>query len=480
MGGGSTSTSWRAASPSPTRRRWPVPTPCWTGWPMARGCCATGWRSARMPDAAVRHGSRLCLVALVHHPLALETGLAPAAAAALAASERTALAATRGVVVTSPATAAGLADYGVSRDRIAVVEPGIDRAARSRGTRAADATADVELLCVASLVPRKGHLLLLEALARLRHLPWRLTCVGSPELDPDAAARVHAARRRAVASPAGSRSPARRSAPTSIARTSGPTPSCWRPTTRATAWPWPRRWRAACRWSARTPAPPRRWSAPIRRDRPSGRRRGADRGAGPSHRRRRQRAVLARGAAARAATLRTWPQAAAVLRRRCWAPAVESFSADWLALREPADTAARSESLTRLAGQRLGERDRVRAIDLACGTGANVRYLASRLPMPADWTLVDHDRALLDEARRRLRHGALGDDFTLTARVDRSRAVRCGDPRRPAAGHGGGAARSGVGGVARIAGRGVPPGRRRGPAGADLRRTHRLHARASR
>jgi glycosyltransferase involved in cell wall biosynthesis len=145
-----------------------------------------------MPDAAVRHGSRLCLVALVHHPLALETGLAPEAAAALAASERTALAATRGVVVTSIATAAGLADYGVSRDRIAVVEPGIDPAARSRGTRAADATADVELLCVASLVPRKGHLVLLEALARLRRLPWRLTCVGSPELDPDAAARVHA------------------------------------------------------------------------------------------------------------------------------------------------------------------------------------------------------------------------------------------------------------------------------------------------
>jgi glycosyltransferase involved in cell wall biosynthesis len=145
-----------------------------------------------MPDAAARHGSRLCLVALVHHPLALETGLAPEAAAALAASERTALAATRGVVVTSTATAAGLANYGVSRDRIAVVEPGIDPAARSRGTRAADVTADVELLCVASLVPRKGHLLLLEALARLRRLPWRLTCVGSHELDPDAAARVHA------------------------------------------------------------------------------------------------------------------------------------------------------------------------------------------------------------------------------------------------------------------------------------------------
>jgi hypothetical protein len=96
---------------------------------------------------------------------------------------------------------------------------------------------------------------------------------------------------------------------------------------------------------------------------------------------------------------------------------MESFSADWLALREPADLAARSESLTRLAGQRLGDRARIQALDLASGTGANIRYLASRLPMPADWTLVDHDRELLDEARRRLRHGPLGDDFTLTARV---------------------------------------------------------------
>jgi SAM-dependent methyltransferase len=95
---------------------------------------------------------------------------------------------------------------------------------------------------------------------------------------------------------------------------------------------------------------------------------------------------------------------------------VESFSAEWLALREPADTAARSESLTRLVGDRLSLRGRARAIDLACGTGANVRYLAGRLPLAMAWTLVDHDQALLDEARRRLRQGPLGDDYALTAR----------------------------------------------------------------
>ncbi|MGD9902159.1 MAG: trans-aconitate 2-methyltransferase [Vicinamibacterales bacterium] len=95
---------------------------------------------------------------------------------------------------------------------------------------------------------------------------------------------------------------------------------------------------------------------------------------------------------------------------------METFSADWLALREPADIAARAESLARLAGDRLALRGSVRAIDLACGTGANVRYLAARLPVPAAWTLVDHDQELLDEARRRLRHGTLGDEYTLTAR----------------------------------------------------------------
>ena len=95
---------------------------------------------------------------------------------------------------------------------------------------------------------------------------------------------------------------------------------------------------------------------------------------------------------------------------------MESFSAEWLALREPADTAARSESLTRLVAARLSLRGQVRALDLACGTGANVRYLAGRLPVSAAWTLVDHDQALLDEARRRLRQGPLGDDYTLIAR----------------------------------------------------------------
>lgn len=67
------------------------------------------------------------------------------------------------------------------------------------------------------------------------------------------------------------------------------------------------------------------------------------------------------------------------------------FAADWLALREPADARARSAALaTRFAG---GVR---RAVDLASGTGANIRYLAPRLGGAAEWLAVDDDPALLE------------------------------------------------------------------------------------
>ena len=86
-----------------------------------------------MPDEAEREAGRLRLVALVHHPLAAETGLDPALARALEISERRALAAVGAVVVTSRATAARLADYGVAANRITVVEPGTDPAPLARG-----------------------------------------------------------------------------------------------------------------------------------------------------------------------------------------------------------------------------------------------------------------------------------------------------------------------------------------------------------
>ena len=138
-----------------------------------------------MPEVVRPEADRLRLVALVHHPLADETGLAASVVRALAESERSALSAARAVVVTSARTAERLAAYNVPAQRIAVVEPGTDPAPLARGSGGG-----VSMLSVATLTPRKGHSVLLAALARLRHLEWHLTCVGSLDRDPDHVARL--------------------------------------------------------------------------------------------------------------------------------------------------------------------------------------------------------------------------------------------------------------------------------------------------
>jgi glycosyltransferase involved in cell wall biosynthesis len=134
-----------------------------------------------LPEAAWALRKNHCLVALVHHPLALEAGWSSDEAAAFHRSERSALACARHVVVTSAATARLLAaDYDVAPDRVSVVEPGTDRieAAANRGGTT------VTLLAVGSVIPRKGYDVLVAALARLEHLPWQLViagdCVRSP------------------------------------------------------------------------------------------------------------------------------------------------------------------------------------------------------------------------------------------------------------------------------------------------------------
>ena len=146
-----------------------------------------------MPQSAMRHAARLRWVALVHHPLWLETGVPVVVQEALREQERQALATARRVIVTSASTARDVVALGAPAARVRVVEPGTDRAplASSCGHRNA-----FSLLCVATITPRKGHLVLVEALSRLRDRAWTLECVGSQAHDPAAVGALRDALRR--------------------------------------------------------------------------------------------------------------------------------------------------------------------------------------------------------------------------------------------------------------------------------------------
>ena len=75
-----------------------------------------------------------------------------------------------------------------------------------------------------------------------------------------------------------------------------------------------------------------------------------------------------------------------------------SFSADWLALREPYDRRARNAAVLDAVATLFVGRPAVAVVDLACGTGSTVRALSPRLPASQDWRLVDNDLSLLARA----------------------------------------------------------------------------------
>lgn len=142
-----------------------------------------------LPEAAEAQRTSHSLVALVHHPLALESGLSAADSASLRASERAALVCARHVVATSATVARLLVDdYGVASGRLSVVEPGTDRVSPPPRNR----EGAVNLLAVGSVIPRKGYDVLVAALARLRHLPWRLVIAGDCGRSPQTSRRLRA------------------------------------------------------------------------------------------------------------------------------------------------------------------------------------------------------------------------------------------------------------------------------------------------
>jgi hypothetical protein len=101
----------------------------------------------------------------------------------------------------------------------------------------------------------------------------------------------------------------------------------------------------------------------------------------------------------------------------------------WLRVREQADTAARSESLTQALADATAIRTSgapLRLLDLGTGTGANIRYLIERLAGPQRWLVVDRNADLLTELPERM--AAWAADSGYEARID-GRHCRVRGPR---------------------------------------------------
>ena len=155
------------------------------GLPPDRPALVDGLAFGALPERLLA-AVRAPMVALCHHPLALESGLGPETMDHLARSERAALARAAHVITTSHATAAILTrDYEVPAARLTVAPPGTDQAEPSPGSGGPGC----RIVAVGSLTARKGHDRLVRALADHPALDWDLRIIG-PAHDPIIAAEL--------------------------------------------------------------------------------------------------------------------------------------------------------------------------------------------------------------------------------------------------------------------------------------------------
>lgn len=75
-----------------------------------------------------------------------------------------------------------------------------------------------------------------------------------------------------------------------------------------------------------------------------------------------------------------------------------SFSAEWLALREPHDRRARNAEVLDAVVTAFASHVSLNVADIGCGTGSTYRALSPRLPPGQRWRLYDNDLSLLARA----------------------------------------------------------------------------------
>ncbi len=134
-----------------------------------------------LPELAAELAARLELIALVHHPLAFETGLEPERADALQESERQALAHAAKVICTSATTRLALVeDFAVDPAKIIVAPPGTDPKPLAEGSDGAG----LAIISLGSVTPRKDQRTLVAALAGIDDRRVTAIIAGSLERDP--------------------------------------------------------------------------------------------------------------------------------------------------------------------------------------------------------------------------------------------------------------------------------------------------------
>jgi len=141
------------------------------------------------PEVLLEHARRLRLIVLVHMPLGHRA--AAGAAALIRTREQLALSAAAAVVTTSNWSRDRLLElYQLRAQAVHVAEPGVEPAEPAAGTESGGS-----FLCVAAVIPEKGHDVLLDALQTVSDLSWRCVCVGRLDRDPPF---VRSTRRQAV------------------------------------------------------------------------------------------------------------------------------------------------------------------------------------------------------------------------------------------------------------------------------------------
>ncbi|MFB9867113.1 glycosyltransferase [Vreelandella sulfidaeris] len=373
-----------------------------------------GLAMGALPEIVAQHAKRLEITALLHHPLGDELGLVDADQQRFHRSELSALASVARIIVTSHFTARrlpALAEHYAMpiTASISVVEPGVDQAPVST---AAAPDEPLRLLCVATLTPRKGQDILVEALAGLKDAPWQCDCYGAAR-DPEFTQRVeqliehnHLQDKIKLHGECDSETleAAYRQAHALVL------PSWYEGygmvVTEALAHGLPV---ITSTGGALLDTLPKGAGLSFPPGDSAALHNALQRFCGDAE----LRGQLRQGATQARDELNDWNMAgsafAAALSTTLSAPdggsslhAGSQFESDWLTLRETADVASRSERLAQSVSDWLSECAESPLIaDLGCGRGSNMRFLAPRLGGAQHWTLIDHDSRLLEQARQR-------------------------------------------------------------------------------